>query len=80
MAAPCTVSPGHLAYVEDCRRRPTYENGSTRHTWTELCAAVRQNWEKYPTPRDWTQWAQAQQAAELTRQVQRLAGGGEGGG
>lgn len=47
------MTPGQAAYEEDCRRRPLYEDGSARKTWSQLAYEVMENWERYPTPREW---------------------------
>lgn len=48
-----TKSPGQLAYEEDVRRMPYYPSGTCgpRQSWELLEPAVRQAWEKNPTPR-----------------------------
>ena len=46
-------TPGELAYIEDVRRRPTYDGGEPRAAWSQLDAVIRQSWERNPTPRDW---------------------------
>jgi len=51
---PHNQTPGEIAYIEDVRRRPTYDTGAPRAAWATLDAVVRQSWERDPTPRDWT--------------------------
>jgi hypothetical protein len=46
-------TPGELAYIEDVRRRPTYDKGAPRPTWTALDAVTQWSWEREPTPRGW---------------------------
>lgn len=46
-------TPGHLAYIEDTRRRPTYHDGAQRKTWAQLRDFERDTWERNPTPRNW---------------------------
>ena len=49
---------GRVAYEEDCKRMPAFRHrGVTaclRSTWDELPEAVRDSWEKNPTPRNWS--------------------------
>jgi hypothetical protein len=44
---------GREAYEEDCRRRPTYPDGTPRKTWEELADVERSSWDRDPTPREW---------------------------
>lgn len=44
---------GQMAYEEDCRRRPLYDDGATRSPWDILPAAYQDTWHRNPTPRDW---------------------------
>lgn len=52
-------TPGQLAYEEDVRRHPNYDDGSPRHGWEELpysastVEAIHWSWERNPTPRNW---------------------------
>lgn len=46
-------TPGHLAYLEDCRRRPTYDNAQERKRWVDLNDVCRDSWERKPTAREW---------------------------
>ncbi len=46
-------TPGQIAYEEDVRRKPLYNNGAPRRHWLDLRAEFRQSWEDDPTPRDW---------------------------
>lgn len=46
-----TRTPGHDAYLEDCRRRPTYDDGAMRDTWEQISGIARESWERNPTPR-----------------------------
>jgi hypothetical protein len=54
-----TKTPAQLAYEEDVRRRPTYDNGVPRCTWDQLPDIAQWSWEKNPTPRDWPEQVQA---------------------
>ena len=36
---------GQLAYEEDVRRRPNYQDGGPRRTWDSLPYYIKQNWE-----------------------------------
>lgn len=47
------VTPGRTAYEADVRARPTYDDGSPRPTWDQLCEVAKWSWERNPTPR-WT--------------------------
>ena len=48
------LSPGHAAYLEDCRRQSLYIGSDTkRRKWEELAPYVQATWEKNPTPRNW---------------------------
>lgn len=51
-----TKTRGELAYEEDCRRRPTYDDGTQRRPWSALDSVCRYSWERDPRPRDWSQW------------------------
>lgn len=42
---------GFMAYTEDCRRTPTYHDGTKRKAWHELGELERQTWIDNPTPR-----------------------------
>lgn len=42
---------GQLAYEEDVRRRPTYDDGTPRRAWSSLDNVVRLSWQRNPTPR-----------------------------
>ena len=44
---------GKEAYEEDVRRKPTYHTGEPRKAWDKLDKAIQDNWNRYPTPRDW---------------------------
>jgi|GEM_PF-3895120 len=41
------------AYEEDCRRKPTYDNGDPRVSWADLPQWAKWSWERSPSPRDW---------------------------
>jgi hypothetical protein len=47
------MTPGQRAYEEDVRRQPTYHDGTPRPPFSALGDAVRNNWERHPTPREW---------------------------
>jgi hypothetical protein len=52
------MSPGQIAYIEDCRRKPYYHprvDGTlvTRLPWEKLGAMEKYSWELNPTPRAW---------------------------
>ena len=40
---------GREAYEADCRRVPTYHDGTPRRAWDDLCAIARLSWERNPT-------------------------------
>jgi hypothetical protein len=44
-------TPGQLAYEEDCRRAPWYDDGTLRVKWAQLDPMARESWERNPTPR-----------------------------
>lgn len=44
-------SPGELAYESERMEWPLHHDGSPRRPFTDLCAVVRDNWERHPTPR-----------------------------
>ena len=46
-------SPGQVAYEEDVRRRPTYDDGGKRPAWHQLDNVMQESWDRNPTPRDW---------------------------
>ena len=46
-------TPGEIAYIEDVRRRPTYDKGAPRPTWAQLDTHAKWSWEREPTPRGW---------------------------
>lgn len=46
-----SATAGEQAYVEDCKRQPTYHDGTPRKSWHELPDYVRDTWERNPTPR-----------------------------
>lgn len=46
-------TPGQIAYEEDCKRRPTYDDATPRKTWDQLDKVSRWSWERNPTPRNW---------------------------
>lgn len=48
-------TPGRIAYEEDVRRRPTYDNGNSRAAWNALPDYAKWSWEKNATPREWPQ-------------------------
>jgi hypothetical protein len=48
-----TKSPGQIAYEEDVRRMPHYSDDTPRRAWDDLPPALRENWERHPTPHDW---------------------------
>lgn len=39
-------TPGQAAYAADCKRRPTYHDGSPRKEWARLPAIARESWER----------------------------------
>lgn len=45
------TSPGQRAYEADCAAEPLYGDGTRRKTWAQLGDAVRDTWERNPTPR-----------------------------
>jgi len=51
------MTPGQIAYIEDCRRKPDYVRmdgtRKTRKTWDELGDPEKRTWELNPTPRPW---------------------------
>ena len=47
------MTPGEIAYREDCRRQPVYPWDEPRRSWDDLEPEIKANWEKYPTPRAW---------------------------
>ena len=51
------MTPGQIAYLEDCRRAPLYLGASRpikRRAWSDLAAYERATWERNPTPREYT--------------------------
>ena len=46
-------SPGQLAHETDVYRAPLYHDGTDRKTWEQLPSWAKQNWEKYPTQREY---------------------------
>lgn len=44
-------TPGQLAYEEDVRREPKYNDGTPRRTWAQLDELMRDSWERKPTVR-----------------------------
>lgn len=52
-------SPGQIAYEAELQARPTYGDGSPRKAWHQLSQAVRETWERNPTPR----WSTKKDAA-----------------
>lgn len=42
---------GREAYEEDCRRCPTYPDGTPRKAWDKLPDICRWSWNRNPTPR-----------------------------
>jgi hypothetical protein len=44
---------GQIAYEEDVRRKPIYENGKPRKTWDQLDNLEKLSWITNPTPREW---------------------------
>jgi hypothetical protein len=47
------MTQGQIAYIEDCKRRPHYDNGAPRKAWAQLGAPERWSWERNPTAREW---------------------------
>lgn len=48
------LSPGHMAYLEDCRRQPFYIGSHIkRRQWEDISPYEQATWERNPTPRDW---------------------------
>lgn len=43
---------GFMAYTEDCRRQPTYHDGTPRKSWAQLGELERESWINNPTARD----------------------------
>lgn len=43
---------GQIAYEEDVRRFPCYQDGGIRPNWDELSDITRESWERNPTPRE----------------------------
>lgn len=52
VAAP-EKSRGQLAYEEDVRRRPLYDDQTKRPHWSRLRAIARYSWQRKPVPRTW---------------------------
>ena len=50
-ATPKTI--GQLAYEEDCRRQPTYYDGTPRRPWSRLGDVERLSWERCPAVPEW---------------------------
>lgn len=48
------MTPGHNAYIEDCKRKPNYHTGEPRRTWEDLPEYIQATWEKNPTSRAYT--------------------------
>ena len=46
-----SISDGERVYNEDLKAKPTYDDGTPRKPWNELSNAVKQGWEKNPTPK-----------------------------
>jgi hypothetical protein len=44
-------TPGQLAYEEDVRLSPTYQDGTPRLRWDQLDEVRRWSWERNATPR-----------------------------
>lgn len=44
---------GKQAYEEDCRRRPTYHDGTKRQHWDQLDKIAKDSWDRNPVPRNW---------------------------
>lgn len=44
-------SAGQVAYDTDCCHKPTYHDGAFRPAWEALDRALRDNWDRHPTPR-----------------------------
>lgn len=51
MAKQPAKTPGQIAYEEDVRRKPTYQDGGKRPSWNQLDDAKKATWEKNPTAR-----------------------------
>lgn len=51
------MTPGQIAYIEDCRRKPHYVRmdgtRKLRRTWDQLGEPEKRTWELNPTPRPW---------------------------
>jgi len=44
-------TPGQVAYESELIARQNYHDGTPRRTWAQLSSAVRDTWERNPTPR-----------------------------
>lgn len=42
---------GREAYEEDCRRNPTYHDGTPRRLWDEISEIAQYSWNRDPRPR-----------------------------
>ncbi len=49
------MTPGQAAYEEDCRRCPTYEDGSARRSWANLRDYEQDTWHLHPVARVYAQ-------------------------
>lgn len=47
------IHPGQIAYEEDCRRKPTYHDGTPRKSWEQLDEIEQLSWRRNPTPRNY---------------------------
>jgi len=45
-------SRGQLAYEEDVRRCPVYEDGTPRKPWSKLPDYAKDSWQRKPYPRN----------------------------
>jgi len=48
------VSAGRLAYEEDVRRCPNYDDGTPRKRWDQLTSIEQFTWRQMPKPRDYS--------------------------
>lgn len=46
------MTPGQAAYEADALLQPLYHDGQLRKPWSRLSDAVKDSWERQPTPRN----------------------------
>jgi hypothetical protein len=47
------MNRAQIAYEEDVRRWPLYDDGAPRPTWARLREIAKLSWQRNPTPRSW---------------------------